>query len=132
MLRQRLLKMACSLLLLLAGSAIYVLFRHDIIFVEMLPFSVPRIETDSSCRLTQFAIYSLPDALWYAALLMFMSAFADGRCLNRHILRFAIVLPFGLEAGQYLHIISGTFDIIDILSYLITLTICKWKLNLNA
>lgn len=124
-------KVVCILLLLTLGTAIYVLFRRDIIFVEMLPFSFPGIKVANPNVLMQFFIYNLPDALWYAALLVFMSIFVEKDCCNRYILCFAVILPFCLEAGQYFHLLKGTFDVMDVISYIITLIVCLWKLNLK-
>lgn len=124
-------KIIYSLLLLLLGATIYVLFRRDIIFVEWLPFKIPSIRISQSNRISQLFIYCLPDALWYASLLVFMSMFIKGGYLNRYILCIAIILPFCLEISQYFNLLNGTFDILDIVFYFITLILCLWKLNLK-
>ncbi|OUN70004.1 hypothetical protein B5G10_10960 [Barnesiella sp. An55] len=124
-------KITYTLLLLFAGTTIYILFRQNIIFMEWLPFKIRAIEIESENLALQLFAYSLPDALWYASLLVFMSMFIKNNYLNYYILCIAIVLPFFLELGQYFNLLNGTFDIFDIIFYFITLIICLWKLKLK-
>ncbi len=123
-----------SLLTLLAGSTIYILFRQNVIFLsgvdlqllEMIHIHIP--DGNSSFLLYWF-IYCLPDGLWYAALLLMLSAFEnDSTSGIRLPFLLGIILPFLMEGFQYLGIVSGTFDIYDIITYLITLLIFMlWK-----
>lgn len=126
-------KIMQAMSLLAIGTVIYGLFRQDIIFVGLLPFEFYRIELgDRPGFGLQMLVYNLPDALWYASLLVSMSMFLRGGYLNCYILLAAIISPFCLEIGQYFTLLSGTFDILDIAFYLITLLICLWKSDLKT
>lgn len=114
---------------LLAGSLVYFLFRQDILAVHW----IGNPKWISSCRinigggdnlLTYCLLYCLSDALWYFSLLVLQFQFHDKSIILSKILLFlTIAMPFVLEALQYFDIIGGTFDILDILFYLVTLLI---------
>lgn len=113
-----------SLLLLSLGAVIYIYMRHDIIFVLNLPFEfrtqIPKEVCYGSPK--YLLIYCLPDALWYAALLFCQLALMSNFIVSKVILLTAIISPFVLELGQYVGLVNGTFDVLDILSYLLVLT----------
>ncbi len=125
-----------SLLLLIPGTVIYIYMRQDIIFVQNLPFEfktqIPKEVCYGSPR--YLLIYCLPDALWYAALLLCQLALMSNRVVGKIILSTAIISPFVLELGQSVGLVNGTFDVLDILSYLFVLTffmILWYKKSLN-
>lgn len=114
--------------MLLCGSLIYMLFRREIIFVEYFipPSFIDSIyvdELNSDSFIGYFAIYNLPDALWYGALLIFQSTFHTMSNLSKIIMIISILLPFVWEFMQLFEIAPGTFDLLDILAYFITLII---------
>lgn len=114
-----------SLLLLGLGAVIYIYMRQDIIFVQNLPFEfstqIPKEVCYGSPR--YLLIYCLPDALWYAALLLCQLALMPNNVVGKVILSTAIISPFVLELGQLVGSASGTFDVLDMLSYLFVLII---------
>ena len=117
-----------SLLLLLAGALIYATCRQEVLF--LMPISPEllakiKIEVDyANCGpITSWIIFCLPDALWYMALLIFQLELCDGGFVEKTIFVLSIALPFILETMQWLGIMPGTFDWLDVLTYLITLTI---------
>lgn len=125
-----------SLLLLILGTAIYIYLRQDIIFVQNLPFEFrAQIPNKEVCYGSPkyLLIYCLPDALWYAALLFCQLALMSNRVVSKIILSTAIISPFVLELGQSVGLVNGTFDVLDILSYLFVLTffILWYKKSLN-
>ena len=113
-----------SLLLLFLGAVIYIYMRQDIIFVLNLPFEFrPQIPKEVCYgSLKYLLIYCLPDALWYAALLFCQLALMTNLIVGKVILLIAIISPFVLELGQSVGLVNGTFDVLDIFSYLFVLT----------
>ena len=126
-----------SLLFLILGSVIYIYLRprQDIIFVQNLPFEfktqIPKEVCYGSPR--YLLIYCLPDAMWYTALLFCQLALISNNVVSKIILSTAIISPFVLELGQSAGLVNGTFDVLDILSYLCVLTffILWYKKSLN-
>jgi hypothetical protein len=125
-------KLRCILIgfsLLLIGCGIYAVFKQNIFFLQRFQHSLIlqliKIElpyNDNPFR--YFFLYIIPDVLWYSALLFIMIGLHQtGINISRIILLIAIFSPFALEALQYYHCIAGTFDILDILTYLLTILI---------
>lgn len=113
-----------SILLLMAGAAIYLTCRHDIIFISMINTEILntiRIEIKSDNLFMYLLRYCLPDGLWYASLLT-TQLVIDSKI---YIYMFLVVssTPFVLELMQYFHFMPGTFDWLDIITYLLTLII---------
>ena len=120
-------RLTASGLMIIAGAAIYLTSRSDIIFLDWIPQPIVKIlrhySFDDTSALGRFAIYSLPDGLWYGSLLIYQSSFVYRSKASKSIFRFSIALPFILEILQIHEIVPGTFDPLDLLAYLITLTI---------
>lgn len=125
-----------SLILLLAGTSIYILWRPEALLNNLFePFSLPK----GSIELPEWFLYSLPDALWYGALLTLMpSPFllnADNETpkIIPVMTIISILLPFAHELLQRFHWVPGTFCHIDIISYsvilLIYLILCITKIR---
>lgn len=115
-----------SVLMILLGASIYVLFREPVIFTEPLSrhgIHLPVIHLASGFG-SYIIKFLLPDALWLVALLLYAST------LKYPVLRGAAILmaPF-MEIGQSLGLIEGTFDLMDLTVYIIiTLIFIKqWK-----
>lgn len=117
-----------SLLLLLAGTLIYATCRQDAIFLMSVnPELLAKIKVDidyADCNIFMYlAIFCLPDALWYMALLIFQSGLCNEGLLAKIVFGASIALPFLLETSQLIGFIPGTFDWLDIATYLLTLTL---------
>ncbi len=112
-----------SLLLLSLGAVIYICMRQDIVFVLNLPFEFKAQTPKEVCYGSPkyLLIYCLPDALWYAALLFCQLALMSNFIVSKVILLIAIISPFVLELGQSVGFVYGTFDVLDIFSYLFVL-----------
>ena len=115
-----------SFLLLLAGALIYATCRQEVLF--LMPFDAEwlakiRIEVDcAECdALTSWIIFCLPDALWYAALLTIQLVLCDGGTVGKSLFGFSVAFPFLFESMQWLGVMPGTFDWLDIVIYLLTL-----------
>ncbi len=126
-----------SLAMVLLGTVIYVFFRRDILFVEVFIdkhtglFSAWSI-AHADNPLVHFGVYCLPDALWYAGLLVIQYPLSLQGPLNRLLYFACVAMPFAIELAQAIHWMPGTFDIADIITYILTfifITIClKQKL----
>jgi hypothetical protein len=65
---------------------------------------------------TAFIIYSLPNGLWVLSGLLLLKTFLKyGKILIFYSIVFIIISLF-YEIGQYFNIVSGTFDILDIVT----------------
>ena len=125
------------LLLLIAGSAIYATCRQDVIFLapfrgtKFLEMIKIDIQYQNGNIFTYFLLFCLADVLWYIALLLSQIQFYNRSTANKILFYFAATLPFVLEFLQYFKVIAGTFDRMDIISYLITFLIflIVWKRN---
>ena len=114
---------------LMVGCIIYLLFRQDILAVHWIgnpkwiePFRI-NIGYDGNL-LTYILLYCLPDALWFFSFLLFEFILYDKSIILCRILLYStIAIPFLLETLQYCKIIGGTFDILDVISYLTALLI---------
>ena len=122
-------------LLLFVGGCIYATCRQDVIFLvplhktiflELIKFD---IQYQNGNIFTYFLLFCLADVLWYVSLLLFQVQFYNRSAINKTLFYFATAIPFILEFLQYQKIIAGTFDIVDIISYLITVLIfiIVWK-----
>jgi hypothetical protein len=127
-----------ALLLLFIGACIYVTCRQDVIF--LVPFEGTKflelvkidIHYQNGNFLTYFLIFCLPDVLWYIALLLVQMPFYNRDTVNKILFHFAALLPFIFEFLQYFKVLPGTFDIVDVIFYLLTLFIflIVWKKKL--
>lgn len=121
-------KIITAFALLLVGAIIYLLFRQDAIFVSWIDANILqrlRIEMPDYYNgiFTYVLLYCLPDALWYAALLVLQKPFVRYGLLNKVLFYICVILPFAMEMMQYFGLIPGTFDWFDILTYFTTLII---------
>lgn len=114
-------------LMIIVGTNIYIISRHDIIFFKWIPASIIDAMRSSFLnslpRLSDFVVYSLPDGLWYGALLLFQSVFLDNTHISKSIYWFSIILPFIWEILQIRDHVPGTFDPMDLLVYFFVITI---------
>lgn len=115
--------------LFLIGCSIYIVFRPNIIFLQRFQHNLilQHIKITlpyNGNPFRYFFLYVFPDMLWYSALLFIMIGLHQTKnYMSRIILLIAIFSSFILEILQYFHCIAGTFDILDILAYLLTLSI---------
>ena len=113
--------------LFLIGCGIYAVFRQNVIFLQKFQHSIilQQIKIDvpyDGSFFKYFFLFILPDMLWYSALLLIMIGLHQaGSYISRITLLIAVVSPFVFEVLQYYHCIAGTFDILDVLAYLLIL-----------
>lgn len=115
---------------LLIGSLIYILFRSStlkmFIWYEKLGITnqISRMRAKTflySNKLPDFLLYALPDGFWlfsYMSLILFLwkNELRRDNIFWVFILSIIAILS---ELGQLLKIIPGTFDIVDLLMYLL-------------
>lgn len=113
---------AAAIVCLLLGAMMYLLFREDIIFINLLKLNkVCHRHSLGESAFAYWFIYCFPDALWYISLILFQTV------LSRHyntLCRVAfwviiLALPYALEILQYLRLMYGTFDWWDMITYLV-------------
>lgn len=126
-----------AFILLCIGSAIYLTFRQEVLFLSWLNEDILRyvyIDLSKYQDIGLFAelfIYCVPDALWFAALLILQIPYYQNSRLSRGLIYISSLLPFLLEILQYFNVVPGSFDIKDICMYMLTLlivVICERKL----
>lgn len=114
-----------ALITLFAGGTIYLLFRPTRLYIFDWIKDAGMMETIELLRYRIFSIpswmeYTLPDGLWmlsYCLIIGYIWNFKLHRCwvMLVPLLVFAIIF----EIGQYIHIIPGTYDRMDIAAYLL-------------
>lgn len=123
----RITKMCISLSCLTIGGLIYLGFRTETLlmftwskWIGMTSFVQSWRTICSNTTLPEWVIFSLPDGLWSFAYILFMDAiWMDYK--NPRFIMYASILPtiaIILEFFQLFGLLSGTFDLIDLLCYL--------------
>lgn len=123
-------KLVFAAALLAAGIVPYVLWQQDVLFLRPLAGWLPEEIPFAGTLPERFFRYHFADIVWYAALLLLQYLLARGTATP---LTYAIyALPFVCEAAQSAGLMPGTFDLLDLLFYLITLMIFLiWKRKRN-
>lgn len=114
---------------LIVGGVIYLFIHPSIFFLHAIATKLQIIESVYIIReaalpfysnLPSIIVYNLPDGLWVYS---FTSAilFVWNYQLNRWSIPFCLLPVFigiGSEIGQFINLIPGTFDILDVIFYL--------------
>lgn len=121
-------RICISSLLLALGASIYLVFRQDVLFLqwmdaEVLEYVKVPVTHNEGNPFSYLLLFSLADALWYAALLVVQPALCDGWRMSKVLFCAAVALPFVFEFLQLVGVMAGTFDVVDIVIYLLTLII---------
>jgi hypothetical protein len=113
-------KMTTALLMLLLGAVVYYLFRPSIILFDLINMPSLKIfsqnNTDNS--LCRFCSNHLSDIFW-SLFINFSALWMDEKKLPPVYRNIILSIPFIYELGLLLHINRGTFDLVDLLFYLI-------------
>lgn len=122
--RQRCAIAACCCIL--AGIIPYILWHQNVLFIAPFQSVLPDEIPFNGILIETIIRNHLADLLWFLALLLIQDAITDFK--TNYLTYFAYILPFVCEICQIKGLISGTFDPIDLLVYLITLIIyIIWK-----
>lgn len=117
-----------GLFFLLCGCCVYLLFRSEtLIFfqwcgeVGMLTFVESLRSNVDGWTLPTFVKYSLPDGLYCAAYIILMDAIWDKQngIVKYFFLSIVPVVAIADEILQYYGIVKGTFDIYDLICYVV-------------
>lgn len=121
-----------AIMLITSGGLLYIAFRPKSLMLFPLADSlhltkvVDNIrETASTIQLPEFIVYCLPAGLWTASYLLIMF-YLTRKCNKRTRLQLALPLSSSaviLEVAQLFSLCPGTFDIFDLVCYLVPITI---------
>ncbi len=119
-----------GIILILSGGMIYVLFRpRNLAFFAIadcmgLGCSVDKWRNAATpCRLSDFALYSLPCGLWTTSYLFIIDSLFLRHPISTRLL-WASVIPIMGVASEFMQAIGflpGTFDYADLLCYIFPL-----------
>jgi hypothetical protein len=121
--RARATNVAASILLLAVGSLIYALWRsHSLLMFRWFDAVGigPLIDRSRGyvhfIHVADWIRYSLPDALWASSgVFLFSAIWTGSRSPVRHFwICIAPCLAIGGELAQAVHLIPGTFDLVDL------------------
>tara|TARA_B100002051_G_C16742557_1_gene645244 strand:- start:5050 stop:5469 length:420 start_codon:yes stop_codon:yes gene_type:complete len=118
---------------ILIGSSIYLIYRSEtlIMFGWFNALGV----SDLVSKLRNFSLfnsqiplwikYSLPDGLWvYSLTSLMIIIWQDVKSKSKYYwIASSIIIAIVIELGQYLRLIPGTYDILDIILCLIAFTL---------
>ena len=111
------------------GGLIYILFRSPSIlmfeWLDQINLSKYVLELRSyidsySLILPNWFLYSLPDGLWLFSYISFLLIIWDNKVSKKNIF-WILLLPIiavSSELAQFMEIIPGTFDIVDLIFYI--------------
>ncbi len=72
-------------------------------------------------------LYSLPDGLWLYAFAFFMTSTWREAGIEARLWRFLpLALALGSEAAQGLHLLQGTFDMVDVATYIVAFALATF------
>lgn len=121
------LKLPLGMMLLLMGGMTYLLFRPQTLLMfhvtDALGLSavINSMRKGISSQLPEFIIYNLPGALWAAAYILTIDSLMFRQSVMPRILVSGIIPVIGAvsELLQLIGLLPGTFDVADLLCYLI-------------
>lgn len=115
---------------LLFGSAIYILFRtstlkmfswFEIIGINVIESNLRKNSIVIAQYFPDWFLYSLPDGLWIFSYVCLMLCVWRKSISKQNIFWISIVplVAVGSELLQFFGLVQGTFDLVDVLCYLI-------------
>ena len=121
------LKLPLGMMLLLMGGMTYLLFRPQTLLMfhvtDALGLSavINSMREGISSQLPEFIIYNLPGALWAASYILTTEYFLYRQSVKTRILVAGIIPVIGAvsELLQLTGLLPGTFDVADLLCYLV-------------
>lgn len=109
----------------------------ELIGINFRDFPVRKLTYEWGSKLPNWLLYSVPDGMWIFSYVTLILAIWKN-CITRENIFWLIVIPLVAvlsEFGQMAGIIPGTFDIIDVLLYvlgfLLPIFIFKKEITLN-
>ena len=111
-----------ALISLLAGTFNYLLLRPNIMLFKITGITATALNIKNNFML-HFLNGYFSDMAWCIAICCIAFAFAGLNYISSRGKIFLLLLPFITEALQYNHVISGTFDWYDILTYALIIAV---------
>lgn len=110
------------------GSIIYIIFRSERLLLfrwfEFLKLNdlIQQIRAfNTSYKFPDWFVYSFPDGLWIMSYLLILIEIWNRKITKQNIF-WILIIPFIAiisEVFQYIGIVKGTFDFLDLISYLL-------------
>ncbi len=108
---------ALALLNLLLGLINYLLFQPHIFLFRFTGILTAQLCFIQNTRLRHFITGYFSDIAWCCALYLVTAVLSELKQLHFYDKLLILLLPFIIEALQYFHVIPGTFDWYDLLTY---------------
>ncbi len=112
-----------AILALALGSINYYLFSPGIFLFKILPIPSERYWYIPNSFARHFMTGYFSDICWCTALYLATAVLTELKYLHLSGKIIILLLPFIIEALQYFHLIPGTFDWFDLLTYGIILMV---------
>lgn len=119
-----------SIASLILGTSIYILFRSsslkvftwlNLIGINILDSSIRKSALKTSSFIPQWVLLSLPDGLWLFSYVCLMLHIWKNSITIQNLFWISIVpvIAVGSEVAQYFGSVQGTFDLTDLLLYIL-------------
>ena len=112
-----------AILALVSGAINYYLFSPGIFLFKILPIPSERYWYIQNTFARHFMTGYFSDICWCTALYFVTVVLNELKYLHLSGKIIILLLPFIIETAQYFHLIPGTFDWFDLLTYGIILTV---------
>ena len=134
--------LALQVLSIISGGLIYCTFRTKKLllfdWIRFLSLDAPidlirTISYDSISRIPNWLLFSVPDGLWIFSYSCLIWRIWDFKLSRGNIFWFALLpsLALGSEVMQLFRVISGTFDCVDMLVYIIGFLVPLFIFNID-
>jgi hypothetical protein len=119
---------------LLVGGLIYILFRtsslkmfawYETMGFRSLTIALRKLTFPFAPKIPEWILFSLPDGLWIFSYVNLMLCIWNNVVCFKNLFWVLIIplLAIGSEIGQGLGLIPGTFDLADLLLYILGMTL---------
>jgi len=117
-----------GVLFLICGCTIYLLFRSKTLYIHQWGHALGLSNTIDTLRkhveswnVSEFVKFSLPDGLYCAAYILIMDAIwhNDNRKIKYFVMSLVPFVTISSELLQYFGLVKGTFDLYDLMCYMI-------------
>lgn len=112
-----------AILALVSGAINYYLFSPGIFLFKLIPIPSERYWYIRNAFARHFMTGYFSDICWCAALYLVTVILTELKYLHLSGKIIILLLPFMIETIQYFHVIPGTFDWFDLLTYGIILIV---------
>lgn len=134
------LKQILSVVLLLTGGLIYLLFRPTTLllfrvtaWLGLTPVIYEVRKTATNWHTCEFVVYCLPNGLWALAYILVTDSLLQGYSIKTRLLVGSMIPLIGAfsELLQSTGLLRGTFDWLDLACYMVPCLLYIWLLTQN-